>query len=120
MIKSIYFTNNLSIEVLLNNTVRLTNNREDGRVYLLDATRFYLLLKTGGRGWKIPTQAGEYVELSLILKYHSAGKHLVSVGGAINTYIAQHDYEMLLSDLETSVKIDLHKLLHKVEQYEIL
>ena len=116
MSQSIYFTNNLAIEVLLNNTVRLTNNREDGRVYLLDATRFYQLLNNGGKKWKIPTSDGMYVELTFNLER----RHVSSAGGGINTYIAQHDYEMLLSDLETSVKIDLHKLLHKVEQYEIL
>ena len=107
MVTPTYFTNKLKIEVLLNHTVRLTNKKENGKVYLLDAKRFYLLLKSGGRKWKIPTKDGDYVELSLILEYHSAGKHLVSAGGLIATYIAQHDYEMLLSDLETLIKKDI-------------
>ncbi len=119
MVKPIYFTKNLKIEVLLNNTVRLTNDKEDGKIYLLDAERFYKLLKTGGRKWKIPTKTGGYVELSLILEYHSAGKHLVNAGATIATYIAQHDYEMLLSDLETLIKIDHQKLLQEEIRHEL-
>lgn len=102
-----YFTNNLQIEILHNTAVRLTNDRENGKIYLLDAKRFYLLLKNGGKRWNIPTKDGGYVEMSLNLQHHPAGKHLVSAGGGINTYIAQHDYEMLLSDLETLIKRDI-------------
>ncbi len=50
-----YFTANLKIEILIN-TVKLTNDREDGKIYLLEAKRFYQLLKVGDRKWKIPNK----------------------------------------------------------------
>ncbi len=90
-----YFTANLKIEVL-NNTVKLTNDREDGKIYLLEAKRFYQLLKVGDRKWKIPNKNGGYEQISFNLER----KHLSNAGSGINTYIASHDYELLIHDLE--------------------
>lgn len=100
MVTPTYFTNKLKIEVLLSNTVRLTNKSEDGKVYLLDTKQFYQLLKVGGKQWKILNKDGDYNSLSFNLDR----KHLSNPGSGINTYIAQHDYEMLLHDLETLIK----------------
>ncbi len=103
MHKAIYFTRNLQIEVLPNNTVKLTNSRENGKIYLLDSKRFYQLLKVGGKKWKIPYKNGSYEEISFNIANHSAGKHISSAGGGINTYIALHDYRLLMLDLEASI-----------------
>ncbi len=91
----IYFTNHSKIEVLPDNTVRLTNYRENEKIYLLDARRFYELLKCGGKRWKIPNKNGTYTELTFNLDRH----HISSVGGGINTYINPHDYKFLMQDL---------------------
>lgn len=95
-----YFTNNLKIEVLPDDTVGLTNNRESGKIYLFDAQRFYQLLKIGGKKWKVPSKNGSYVKLTFNLERH----HISSVGGGINTYIDPHDYELLMQELEISIK----------------
>ena len=98
-----YYTRNLKIEVLPNNTVKLTNQRENGKIYLLEANRFYQLLKDGGKKWKIPNKNGGYTEISFNISNHPAGKHLSSVGGGINTYITLNDYELLMFELGISI-----------------
>ncbi len=102
MIKSVYFTNNLKIEVRLNNTVRLINMREDGTVHLLDAKRFCQLLQVGGKKWKIPNKNNGYEQIS----FNLTRKHISSAGGGINTYIDLQDYEQLMNDLEASIKAE--------------
>lgn len=103
MNNSIYFTNNLKIEVLLNNTVRLTNSRESEKTYLLDAKRLYQLLKVGGKQQRIPTSDGSFVQLS----FNIERKHISSKGGMINTYIKPDDYKLLMQDLEILLKPEL-------------
>ena len=99
MIESVYFTNNIKIEVQLNSTVKLRNDRENGKIYLLDAKRFYQLLKVGGKKWKIPNRNGGYDQIS----FNVTRKHLSSAGGGINTYIADYDYESLMFELGISI-----------------
>lgn len=100
MSNSIYYTNNLKIEVLLNNTVKLTNDRENEKIYLLNAKRFYQLLKVGGKKWKIPNKNDGYEQIS----FNLTRKHISSAGGGINTYIDLHDYELLMFELETPIR----------------
>ncbi len=95
-----YFTINLKIEVLSDNTVKLTNNRENGRIYLLDAQRFYELLKTRGKGWRIPNKSDGYEQLS----FNIDRLHISSSGGGVNTYIDPHDYKLLMQELEALIK----------------
>jgi len=96
-----YFTDKIKIEILSNKTVKLTSNKEDEKVYLLDAQRLYDLFKKGGKQWKIPTGTGGYEQIS----FNVPRKHISNAGSQINTYIAQHDYEMLLVDLEALLEL---------------
>jgi len=96
MSKLVYFTNNLKIEVLPNNTVRLTNMRENGKIYLLvNIPRIHYLLRNGGKQWRISTGDGGYEKIS----FNVQRKHISNAGGGINTYIAPHDYDLLMNDL---------------------
>ncbi len=96
MTQVVYFTNNLKIEVLMNNTVRLTNNRENGKIYDLDTRRFYQLLKCGGKKWRIPNRLGNYEQLT----FNVERRHISSAGGGINTFIDAHDYKLLMKELQ--------------------
>ena len=93
-----YYTKNLKIEIL-RNTVKLINYREDGKIYLLEAKRFHQLLKIGGKKWNIPNKNGSYEQISFNLER----KHISNAGSEINTYIAQHDYDLLMGDLKASI-----------------
>ena len=82
--------------MLLNNTVRLTNMREDGKIYLLvNIPRIHYLLRNGGKQWRISTEDGGYEKIS----FNVRRKHISNAGGGINTYIAPHDYDLLMNDL---------------------
>ena len=104
-----YFTNNLKIEVLTNNTVRLTNDRENGKIYDLDIRRFYELLKCGGKKWRIPNKLGNYEQLTFNLER----RHISSAGGGINTFIDANDYKFLMKDLKTISIKSKHPKLNK-------
>ena len=95
-----YFTKNLKIEVMSNNTIRLTNDRENGKIYDLDAKRLYQLLKSGGKKRRIPTKDRNYVQLT----FNIERRHISSAGGGINTFIQNDDYLLLVEDLKNLIK----------------
>lgn len=94
-----YYTTKMQIEIL-SNTVKLINNRENGKVYRFNLSRFIQLLKIGGKGWKIETQDVGYTSLSFNLK----NRHLSSAGGGINSAFDFHDYPFMLKALEEAEK----------------
>ena len=94
-----YYTRDIKIELKLNNTVKLANDSENGKIYLLDAKRFYQLLKVGGTKWNIPNKNDGYDQIS----FNVTSKHLSSADGGINTYITDYDYESLMFELGISI-----------------
>ena len=78
--------------------VNFSNTRENGAIYSVEVKRFKELFKQGGKQWRVPTEDTEagFIHLS----FNKDRRHISNSGGAINTYFAKHDYELIVQELE--------------------
>lgn len=95
----VFETKKLFIYILSNNSVRLVNKRENGKVYHFNKFQFYQLIKYGV-GQITSDRSNEHLTLLCNISGHPGGKHLYSIHNIINTYIPLDTYYSLIRSLE--------------------